>query len=236
MKKVYLMVMSVLISACSAVTTFEVRSLDSEIEVYEGKQVVIKQDEVLETSLSYEFYDDIGFVFFLYVKNLSDDYITLDPEKMFFENVVETDSQLTAVNSFHIINPEYELENLDKATENVKGEKDINKTLCCISTGANIIGIFISDNDKEGKIGAVFDDLEEYGMREEELEEELEIIHQRKMYWRNEVFRRKTLAPDEDYGGLIYLPMEAVSERFRINIKNEFSIHRYNYEKITVTN
>lgn len=225
MKKLLLLAVFILtaalFSACSTQTLFKADPLD-EKTVYNGREIVTKENDDVSVSVEFDGQSENDFVFYVHIKNISDDTILVTPRDIFVEalkkDLNEVDKRFGLMSA---ADPEIELKQISK-------EKESRKTMHGVTTGLNaafaLVSIIadISDNNKHGDGHRVVRNVAVWAdnqIREEiDYSESMKHLESQKEFWGNEVLRNTDLLKDEEVGGLVFLPFNSKIKYMRLVI------------------
>lgn len=225
MKKIFLqttLALAVLfITACSTQNLFKADPLDEKI-VYNGREIVTKENDYVSVSVEFDGQSENDFVFYVHLKNLSEDTVLVTPRDIFIEALNKDLSEVDK--RFGIMwaaDPEIELKQITK-------EKENRKTMHGITTGLNaafaLVSIIadLSDNNKYGDGHKVVRDVAVWAdnqIREEiDYNESMKHLESQKEFWGNEVLRNTDLLKDDEVGGLVFLPFNPKVKYMRLVI------------------
>lgn len=219
-------------------SVYRLSALEKDSEFFVGREIITKSDSVLTLSLNYEQSDNGTHEFTLIVTNRGTKPYTVDPAQISYACYPNTADMETGIGgrTGHSINPEWQLEWIDKKISSEKSSR-ANKvgtelfmtTLDFVATVATI-GKEKTDEDrkKEQK------EREERKLREEisemKYEKKLANLENERKYWKDEVFRTTTIYPDEKYGGSIFIPVEPYIRYMRVQVPVENRIFTFDYE------
>lgn len=225
MKRYLLFVLILVITAgCSSGQLYKVDPLD-EKELYNGREIVTKESENSIVSVEFDGLSEGQFIFYVDVQNLKNQPAIIDPAEIFAEAL---QSDLLSIDRrfpiFHAINPENEIDAINKG---IKSRKTFHE----IATGANaaftllsIIGTLADNNSRNDahkiihKVGRWAD----VQIREEiDYDASMKDMEAKKEFWRNEALQLTELEQDEVIGGLIFIPFNPKVKYLRVVVPVE---------------
>ena len=221
LKTAFLVLSLLIVTACSTQNLFKVDPLDEKV-VYNGREIVTKENDDVSVSVEFDGQSEKDFVFYVHIKNISEDTILVTPREIFSEALKK---DLTEVDKrFGLIwatDPEIELTQIIK-------EKENRKTMHGVTTGLNaafaLVSIIadLSDNNKHGDGHRVVRNVAVWAdnqIREElDYNESMRHLESQREFWGNEVLRNTDLFKDDEVGGLVFIPFNPGIKYMRLVI------------------
>ena len=209
------------LTACSTQNLFKVDPLDEKV-VYNGREIVTKENEEVSVSVEFDGQSENDFVFYVHLKNISDDTVLVTPRDIFAEVLKKDLSEIDErFGLMRAIDPEIELTQISK-------EKENRKTMHGVTTGLNaafaLVSIIadLSDNNKHNDGHKVVRDVAVWAdnqIREEiDYNESVKHLESQKEFWGNEVLRNTDLLKDDEVGGLVFIPFNPNVKYMRLVI------------------
>ena len=200
-------------TGCSTQKFFDIEPENKDYDYYEGRKIITKSDADIEASLNYEFQEHGNFVFYLYVENNSDEYITVDPENIISLNTGDKFNKEIV----YAVNPETEIERIENKMEELDDSHAANVGLNCLFATFNVVADIADGEGDDAIIDAGYwaTEMENEGR---EYEYNSDKLAESKLFWENEVLRITTLYPNEEIGGLVFFPIIPDAEKLIIII------------------
>ena len=216
---------------CSSQQFFDVKVINDEIEYFQGREVISREDNIVKSLLNYENQDGNCFVFYLQIENKSDVKYDVHPEQIFMQvnSEYNSDENASSVIYNYALDPERELQLIEQEMIERESDYTANTTTNCL------FGLFsvvhdVSNDEDENDIsydwaGRMLDENIDY-------QNDLEELKAGKEFWQNEVLRITTLYPGERIGGLIFIPICPTSNRFSVIIPVAQTEHVYRFIQV----
>jgi hypothetical protein len=227
-----------IISGCSA-TYYKLKSTDSSIDFYKGREVAHREDEKYSTSISFEDQEDGNFIFYITVQNFSESLIIFYPENIYADQLHENMEQINnpVKNCFFAIDPGKRLDYLESELESRKKQHDVTSGLNFFLAAVNVAAD-LSDDHSRHKAKKVGDDIAIWADNQTNENVNYEIdkndINSQKNFWENQVLRKTTLYQNDNTGGLIFIPFNENAKFIRLIIPVGEKKHIYLFRKIEI--
>ncbi len=232
---------AVLISSCAPRPVYKVEPDEKIARIYNGRKILGEEIDSIKAMINFERTDGGSFVFYIYFYNGSEEKIRVEPADIYSENYGDYSylgKKKDETLLINVIDPEKHLDQIDKQINSAEANLAAAHTTSCIFSGADLLSDIVSAGERK-----TMDEIEE---REREREErrinekleqeryrdEIEALNAGKSYWMNETLRLTVLRPGEETGGIIYLPFNAKTDRFRIIIPLSDKNFRFKFLQI----
>jgi hypothetical protein len=219
-RKITISAAAMLLFGCSA--SYVTLPPEFDVQPVEEQNGYFTEDESLECSNTYiEFVQQEGdlFLFYVEVKNNSEDTLVVYPEEIYLE-VVEgiENSNDHYHNRYFALNPANEVEQINKQ---LKEENNRHEGATVVNVASGVFRTIVDlVSDSEYKEEAVATDVFSTGMNQvgEEVyhsnaEKDLEGI---KDFWLNDMLNESLINPGETVSGLVYLPYSLNARMFKV--------------------
>ncbi len=232
---------SFLISSCAPGPVYKVEPDEKIDQIYGGRKILSRKIDSIKTMINFERTDGSSFVFYSYFYNGSNQNIKIEPADIYSENYGDYSclgKKKDEALLINIIDPEKHLDQIDKQINSAEANLATAHTTSCIFSGADLISGIVSAGEKKSREEIEEREREREARRiNEELEQEryrdeIEALNASKSYWLNETLRLTILRPGEEIGGLVYLPFNAKTDRFRIIIPLSDKHFRFKFLQI----
>lgn len=219
-RKITILAAAMLLFGCSA--SYVTLPPEFDVQPVEEQNGYFTEDETMECSNTYlEFVQQEGdlFLFYVEVKNNSEDTLVVYPTEIYLE-VVEgiEDINDPYLDRYFALNPANEVEQINKQLKE-ENDRHEDATVMNIAFGFfNTVVDLVSDNDYKEE--AVATDVFTTGINQvgEEVyhsnaEKDLEGI---KDFWLNDMLNESLINPGETVSGLVYLPYSLNARMFKV--------------------
>jgi hypothetical protein len=225
MKRYLLFILILVVTAgCSSGQLYKVDPLD-EKELYNGREIVTKESENSIVSVEFDGLSEGQFIFYVDVQNLNNQPAIIDPAEIFAEalqsDLLSNDHHFPI---FNAINPESEIDAINKGIKTRKTFHEIASGANTAFTLLSIIGTLADNNSRNDahkiihKVGRWAD----VQIREEiDYDASMKEMETKREFWRNEALRLTKLEQDEIIGGLIFIPFNPKVKYLRVVVPVE---------------
>lgn len=189
-----------LAGACSAPTIITVEVAEEPSEFYKGRPILREEGERATTYLNFEDRAGAEHRFFLAAKNTSEEPIVVDPAEI----TMSAFASDTLFETRRAIDPEKKLRALERRQAELDDSHAASTGCFAALTVADIIADATDDDHYDDYGARVLADWERENIDYEIETGEIEAVM---AHWRNDVFRKTTIYPGEDFGGFLYLPL-----------------------------
>jgi len=208
----------------------------------QGRKYMVSGSTEAEITICLEETTGNEMKFFLQIKNLNDDTLTVDPADFYCHlNKCDFDNEQERIkNLSYCINPETRINTLENQLikrEESYSQNQLANTACGLSSCA-IGGASYISGDKETGDGAI-DEMARVTERMEreriEYENDVSKFNSEKNYWSNEAFRKTTLNGNSTYAGFVHFNVKSSSKFFLLfPVKNSVILFEYNQKRIKI--
>jgi len=223
---------------CAEKPIYKLKSLEDNIDLYRGKEIVSKTSQDVETTLEFEDLTPDNYIFYLQVYNSERKVVRLQPKNIYMEIFTKFESSNSNKNGFYnkSINPEIVLKSIDRDMED---RKDLHN----VSTGLNLLGTFFSvavdiasnsEDKTENVISDIFVGVGNQVNEEINYEDDIKDMNSEKYFWRTEVLRKTTLHQGEEIGGLVFFPRLENAKIIKVYIPIGRTLHTYFFEQVRI--
>lgn len=216
-------------AGCSAPAVFELATADEEFNFHHGRELVWREDSTATTLLNFENYDGSNFSFYTEITNNSNEPYEVDPSNFYVE--VLTPEMPENARQIAVIDPEKQIDAIDNGIADNEKSKDA-------AVGFNLIaGLFTAAVNiaTDAPAEKVVDDIAYWGSSayDESVRHDIEKenLQDQKRYWQNEVMRKTTINPGEDFGGTFYVPVNRKAARIKLVMPLNNTIHEFIFEQ-----
>ena len=228
----------ILLTGCSA-SIYELRSVEENPDYYRGRQVIYKEDNECLSSVSFESQQKKNFIFYVTVKNLSDNPFTVLPEKMYAEQMDDNKKLLGKFsdNRYFALDPEEKIHRLNL-------QRGYNESSHSFTTGITAAFALMSivseaiDHENKDKTGSINDDLVNWSDAQDNennrYANEMNYLDTEIEFWRDYALRKTTLYKNESTDGYVTIPFNPYSKFIRFIIPLDSTEHIYEFKMIEV--
>lgn len=227
----------IILTACSTQYLFKVDPLDEKI-VYNGREIVTKENDAVSVSVEFDGQSENDFVFYVHIKNISDDTVLVTPRDIFIEALKKDLSEVDK--RFGIMlaaDPEIQLTHINKEKESRKTMHGVTSSLNAAFALVSIIAD-LSDNNKYGDGHKVIRNVTVWAdnqIREEiNYSESMKHLESQKEFWGNEVLRNTDLIKGEEVGGLVFVPFNPNVKYMRLIVPVGNTDFEFYYKQVKV--
>ena len=229
---ILILIVSVLfVFGCSSQPMFDVLIDENDVDYYQGRQVISRDDGHVKTMVNFERQDGNCFVYYLYVHNISEETFIVQPEQVYMEvtDFKTSDTAKDVVIYSYAVDPEQEIDAIENDMKDRKTEHTVGTATNCL------FGLFsvvhdVSNDDEDADIG--YDWAGNLAEEQADYEYDMDEMNASKEFWANNVLRTTTLHPDEKIGGLIYIPFTPQAQEFNLVIPAMENEHVYSFKQI----
>ena len=231
-------ILILLFTGCSA-SVYELRSVDENPDYYRGRQLIYRGNNECLSSVSFESQQKKSFIFYVTVKNLSDNPFTVLPEKIFAEQMDDNKKLLGKFsdNRYFALDPEEKIHRLNLQ----RGYNESSHSFTTGITAAFALISIVSDaagNENPDKMGSINDDLENWSISQDNennrYASEMNYLDTELSFWRDQALRKTTLYKNESTEGYVIIPFNPYSKFIRFIIPFDSTEHIYEFKMIKV--
>ncbi|MBU0561550.1 MAG: hypothetical protein KJ799_05140 [Bacteroidetes bacterium] len=225
-------VLTVFVLGCSIDPIFKISPTESDVEYYQGREIVNYTDSTASTYLNYECQSEGNFIFYIYAISDSENPFLVDPADIYYEVIKKAASSTYTLNKYYAVDPEAKLHSLGIQKESVDSEFNTASSMNCLF-GVLSAAASLADDDENTDMGnAIGDWAEVQESASAEHEYNSAVIAESKNHWQNEVLRKTTLKTNDEIGGLFYLPVDVNVREFKLVIPLGASTHEFYFRQL----
>lgn len=212
------------VTGCSSQKFYTIEPAEKEFDYYEGRKVLIRKVANVDVYMNYEYRDHDNFVFYMFAVNNSEDRVTIDPSKI---NTLQSGKVMKEV-GIRPLNPEVEIELIRKGQAELNDSHAANVGMNCLFATFDVVADIADGEGEEAAADAGYW-VEEMEYEQDGYEYESNELAAHKLFWENEALRFTTLYPDEEVGGLIFVPVQHAADRinFLVEVNNTIIVYRF---------
>jgi len=200
---------AVLATACSAPTVVSVEVAEEPSEYYKGRPILREEGERATAYLNFEDRAGGEHRFFLAAKNTSEEPITVDPAAI----TMTAFASDTLLETRRAIDPEKKLRALERRQAELDDSHAASTGCFAVLTIFDIVADATDDDHYDDYGAGVLANWERENVDYEIESGEIEAVS---AHWRNDVFRKTTIYPGEDFGGFLYLPLVPLADSLEV--------------------
>lgn len=232
-KILFVLLKLLLIPSCYSPIIFNLKTEETETSYFKGVQVISKEIEGIKVELNFEEHSGNEFLFYLYVKNKSNDTIRFIPSVIFAELYYNTQTSPNA--EVYALNPELEIVKTELRMKSRQKQHEVSSGLNTVFGLVSVV-TDIAVSPKETVVSNVADDLDRwaYNQTNENInfQNRMHNLETNKKFWQNETIRKTTLFPGEEIGGLLLIPVNPATKNLEIYIPIEEQKFSFKFKQI----
>lgn len=233
LKTILILLIVISLTGCSTAEYFTLTPDREKVDVEDGTQIAIYEDDLAYSNIEFDEIANNNFIFYLFIYNKSEDKLPIDPTKIKMIAFDENKVPLPEYNTFFGREPRLMIGKLDKNIKDRGTEHDISTGINFIFTLINTVADLSNDNDNDA--AEVFENVARFTGNQihEEINysNDLEYLKSRKKMWEDDVLPKIELEPEDDIGGLVFIPACYDAAYIKVIIPFEKNKHTYFFKR-----
>ena len=179
-----------------------------------GREFITLHNDGVYVIAAFEENRDEDLVFDVIVMNKSDRTIEVDPERFYALRLKEPAADSSHHPPLAAIHPENVLLNIDRSRAVEYAEKRTNVIWGVLEATAGVVSTVSAVASDAGpahvaeEAAYTFETMGFHLARDAEIRDHMRLINDDKLYWKNDVLRKNTLAPGTAVEGFVYFPRD----------------------------